>query len=75
MSVLRLGKTYSEGRLETACELALTKVRIPRYHHLKAILASNQDQIYLDKKNNQEKTKGDARGFVRGSDYYGGENS
>ena len=75
LSVLRLGKTYSEGRLETACELALTKVRIPRYHHLKAILASNQDQIYLGKKNNQGKTKGDARGFVRGSDYYGGENS
>lgn len=47
LSVLRLSKTYSEARLEAACEMALTKVRTPRYHHLKAILAANQDQIYL----------------------------
>ncbi len=45
LSVLRLSKTYSEARLETARELALTKVRTPRHHHLKAILAANQDQI------------------------------
>jgi len=29
LSVLRLSKTYLEDRLETACELALTKVRMP----------------------------------------------
>lgn len=55
LSVLRLSKTYSEARLETACEMALTHVRTPRYHHLKAILAANQDQTYLEQKKASEK--------------------
>ena len=70
LSVLRLSKTYSEARLETACEMALTKVRTPRYHHLKAILAANQDRIYLEKKNTSQKSS--AAGYVRGAEYYGG---
>ncbi|MDR2570595.1 MAG: IS21 family transposase, partial [Oscillospiraceae bacterium] len=48
LSVLRLSKSYSETRLETACELALTRVRTPRYAHLKSILAANQDLIYFE---------------------------
>lgn len=40
---LRLNKTYSETRLETACEMALTRVRAPRYHHLNEFLAANQN--------------------------------
>lgn len=72
LSVLRLSKTYSEARLETACELALTKVRMPRYHHLKAILAANQDQIYLDNKNASAKLSKESGGYVRGAEYYGG---
>lgn len=71
LSVLRLSKTYSEDRLETACELALTQVRTPRYHHLKSILAANQDQIYLEKKNTTKKDA-PASGYVRGAEYYGG---
>jgi transposase len=71
LSVLRLNKTYSEARLEIACELALTQVRTPRYHHLKAILAANQDQIYLEKKNTTKKDYA-AGGYVRGAEYYGG---
>ncbi|NLB81765.1 MAG: IS21 family transposase [Clostridiaceae bacterium] len=50
LSVLRLTKRYSNERLEIACELALTKIRVPRYSHLKSILSSNQDQLYLAKK-------------------------
>jgi len=72
LSVLRLSKTYSEARLETACELALTKVRTPRYHHLKSILAANQDQIHLG---NKTAGSGEAKatgGYVRGPEYYGG---
>jgi len=69
--VLRLSKTYSEARLETACEFALTKVRTPRYHHLKSILASNQDQIYLKNKNASINSK-TTSGYVRGAEYYGG---
>jgi len=72
LSVLRLSKTYSEARLETACELALTRVRVPRYHHLKSILAANQDQIYLEQKNATNKPQSNLQGYVRGSSYYGG---
>jgi hypothetical protein len=71
LSVLRLSKTYSETRLETACEIALTRVKTPRYHHLKAVLAANQDQIYLEDKNASKKASS-TTGYVRGSEYYGG---
>lgn len=71
LSVLKLGKAYSDARLETACELALTKVRTPRYHHLKSILAANQDLIYLEHKTNPVKDSLGA-GYVRGAAYYGG---
>lgn len=71
LSVLRLSKTYSEARLETACELAMTQVRTPRYHHLKAILATNQDLIYLEKKNTSKKDSS-VGGYIRGAEYYGG---
>jgi transposase len=72
LSVLRLSKTYSEARLETACELALTIVRVPRYHHLKAILSANQDQIYLEKKKASSKPQQNTQGYIRGAEYYGG---
>jgi hypothetical protein len=76
LSVLRLGKTYSEARLETAAELALTKIRTPRYHHLKSILAANQDILYLERKSNPEDSPAldeeTLAGYVRGSNYYGG---
>lgn len=72
LSVLRLSKTYTEARLETACELALIKIKTPRYQHLKSILASNQDQIYLENKNTSIKSAKPAGGYVRGAKYYGG---
>lgn len=60
-------------RLETACEIALTHVRIPRYHHLKAILAANQDLFYLDSKKQQtERSNTGNTGYIRGAEYYGG---
>lgn len=55
LSVLKLSKSYTNERLEVACEIALTKVRIPRYSHLKSILSSNQDQVYLENKANIQK--------------------
>lgn len=75
LSVLRLSKTYSEARLETACELALTRVKTPRYHHVKSILATNQDQIYLENKNASVKPKKNTGGYVRGAEYYGGSSN
>lgn len=70
--MLRLGKTYTDARLETACELALSRgIKVPRYHHLKAILSSNQDQIYLEHKEVERRTEEDASmGYLRGSNYY-----
>jgi hypothetical protein len=76
LSVLRLGKSYSDTRLETACELALTRVSTPRYHHLKAILASNQDILYLEQKELSQKKKiQPVGGYVRRAKYYRGGNN
>ena len=74
LSVLHLAKTYSEERLEIACEIALASIRIPRYHHLKAILSGNQDKIYLAGKEEAEtrQKNSNVRGYVRGAAYYGG---
>ena len=75
LSVLRLSKTYSGPRLETACELALAKVRVPRYHHLKSILAANQDLFYLNRHSESSvNSKNQIQGYVRGAEYYGGDN-
>jgi transposase len=76
LSVLRLSKSYSEERLEVACEMALAKVRIPRYQHLKSILSSNQDNVYLETKSDTDKKERNrhTQGYVRGADYYGGGN-
>lgn len=74
LSVLKLAKTYSEKRLETACEIALGSIRVPRYHHLKVILSGNQDKIYLSQKEEQQKRRlsNQTQGYVRGAEYYGG---
>lgn len=75
LSVLKLSRTYSNERLETACEIALPNIRIPRYKHLKSILASNQDIVYLQKKSGDitaAEAKNSSGGYVRGPEYYGG---
>ena len=72
LAVLRLCNKYSEARLEAACEFAITTgIKKPRYHHLSSILASNQDVMYLEKKNSKPK-ENSTMGYLRGSDYYGG---
>ena len=76
LSVLKLSRSYSDGRLETACELALSRgTRSPRYRHLKAILASNQDITYLEQKTIRESYASDDSliGYLRGDKYYGGK--
>ena len=76
LSVLRLSKSYSQERLEVACEMALTKIHILRYNHLKSILSSNQDLVYLENKSGDEKKERNSHelGYVRGVNYYGGGN-
>lgn len=67
LAVLRLSKTYSAKRLETACEMAIRTIYSPRYAHLKAILSSGQDELYTTRitVNAME-----AKGCLRGADYY-----
>ena len=71
MSVLKLRKKYSAERLEAAYELALEHVSVPRYSHLKAILAAGQDVEYKDSK--KQENESSPAGFVRGAAYYGGD--
>ena len=72
LAVLRLSNKYSEARLEAACEFAITSgIKKPRYHHLNSILASNQDEIYAERKKADAKDHSQM-GYLRGSSYYGG---
>lgn len=72
LAVLRLSNKYSEARLEAACEFAITSgIKKPRYHHLNSILASNQDEIYVERKKADAKDHSQM-GYLRGSSYYGG---
>ena len=71
LAVLRLSRTYSDARLETACEVALSRgIRSPRYRHLKAILSSNQDIVFKEKQAAAMEPEDASMGFLRGSDYY-----
>ena len=71
LAVLRLARTYSDARLETACELAISRgIRVPRYHHLRAILNSNQDILYREQAASEGSTADPSMGYLRGSDYY-----
>ena len=74
LAVLRLSNKYSETRLETACEFAITKgIKKPRYHPLNSILAANQDKTYLEEKNTAKNNNNGSMGYLRGSNYYGGD--
>lgn len=67
LAVLRLSTTYTPERLEKASELALKTVHSPRYHNIKSILSSNQDESYVSE---MQKRARDAKGRLRGADYY-----
>ncbi|WP_408608766.1 Mu transposase domain-containing protein, partial [Alkaliphilus serpentinus] len=72
LSVLRLSKKHTSERLEIACELALEKVHSPRYRSLNAILSSNQDEVYQERKQSKNKAESKVQGYVRGTNYYSG---
>jgi len=76
LAVLRLSRTYTDARLETDCELAISRgIKVPRYHHLEAILSANQDIVYKERQNTPASTDDPPIGYLRGIDYYkkGGE--
>ena len=43
---------------------------MPRYHHLKAILAANQDITYKEQLDSESSFDDSSMGYLRGSDYY-----
>ena len=76
LAVLRLTRRYSHARVENACQLALaSRVRSPRYAHLRPILESKQDERGRRSPRFTSVTDTPTpAGYVRGAAYYGGEN-
>lgn len=71
LSMLRLGKKYTDERLETACRIALERgFRSPRYSHLNSILSSNQDEAYKAELAARETGSKLPSQYTRGADYY-----
>ena len=71
LAVLRLSRTYTDARLETACELAISRgIKVPRYRHLKAILSANQDIVYREQQDTPSSPGDSPSGYLRGSAYY-----
>lgn len=72
LAVLRMTRRYSNARVEAAAGIALaSRVRSPRYAHLRPILETNQD--HPDGKSPWvEPARTEPTGYVRGADYYAG---
>lgn len=77
LAVLRLTSRYGNARVEAASEIALgSRVRSPRYAHLRPILESRQDQTGRKHPTFEpvdEQTTVAPAGYVRGAAYYGGD--
>lgn len=75
LAVLRLTRSYSAARVERACEIALeSRVRSPRYAHLKPILETKQDETGRRRPRFEPvvAATGEPAGYARGADYYAG---
>ena len=72
VDVLKLSKKDYSEQLEVACEQALEHVIVPRYSHLKAILAVGQDVNF--KWNKKQKNELSPAVFVCSAAYYEGNN-
>lgn len=83
LAVLRLTRRYSPARVEAAAGIALaSKVRSPRYAHLRPILETSQDLPPRHPRTGHRTPPssppagpadgGPAAGFVRGAGYYAG---
>jgi len=72
LAVLRMTRRYSAARVEAAAGIALaSRVRSPRYAHLRPILESGQDQPGGRSPWSEPATT-ETAGYVRGADYYAG---
>jgi hypothetical protein len=76
LAVVRLTRRYGVARVEAASKIALdSRVRSPRYAHLRPILESRQDQVGKASPRFTPATEAEAApaGYVRGAAYYGGD--
>jgi transposase len=67
LGILRLGKKYTESRLEAACARALA-VGARSYRHVESILSHGLDQLELTEQATQESPR--LHENLRGRDYY-----
>lgn len=73
LAVLRLSRRYSAARVEAACQIALaSRLRSPRYAHLRPILETGQDQAGRRAPRFEPTIESEPAGYVRGGDYYAG---
>lgn len=79
LAVLRLTRRFSAARVEAAAGIALaSRIRSPRYAHLRPILDSRQDAPTARRSARPQTSRtpqapaGAAAGFVRGASYYAG---
>ncbi|MFZ2427148.1 MAG: IS21 family transposase [Propioniciclava sp.] len=73
LAVLRLTRRYSTARVEAAAGIALeSRVRSPRYAHLRPILETGQDQTGRRQPRFEPSAWEEPAGYVRGADYYAG---
>lgn len=73
LAVLRLTRRYSTARVEAAAEIALaSRVRSPRYAHLRPILETRQDDPDFRDAWSTPARSVEPAGYVRGADYYAG---
>jgi len=70
IGLLKLADKYSETRLETACEKALSFTATPSYKSVKNILVASRKEK-TDQQN--KKTFHNQHGITRGANYYGGK--
>ena len=73
LAVLRLTRRYSAARVEAAAGVALaSRVRSPRYAHLRPILETRQDDPGSRDAWSTPGSPPEPAGYVRGADYYAG---
>lgn len=74
LAVLRMTRRYSADRVEAAAGIALaSRVRSPRYAHLRPILETRQDEPAGRDAWARPGTPPEPTGYVRGAGYYAGE--
>ena len=73
MGLLKLKDKYSSGRLEKACEKALSYSNHPSYKSIKNLLAAMKQSP--EEALSEETAEQKPRGITRGAGYYGGNRS